>query len=691
MATEANTRVLYMEDEAGLAHLLKRRMKRQGCAVDIAKDSTAGFQLLEENAYDLVLVDYKLPMRSGLEVIRILAQQPQAPPMIMITGAGNERLAVEALQQGASDYIVKDSETLYLEILPSKIDRAIEQHRLEHEAAAAQEALRISEGRFRALFEQSNDAIFIINPDGQLVDVNQRGSDMLNITPAELTQRSFATLIAEDEHRAQFQACLDIDEPEHQYTMLEWMLHKQPNEMLPVEVSITRMVMEEDQDTQLQIIARDISERKKAEAALRESEERLRSTVESLDDIVLLVNPDMVFFDFYRPRSNVAVEIPIDTFMGHTVAEVLPSDIAAQFHEAIAITSQTGEVQQFDYPLAVGNTSYWFSVKISQRRNVNGEHDGVTVVVRDVTSRRNDLETLRRSEEHFKSLFEFAPNGLLILSLDGRIRQVNQAFCKMLESKSDHLLDIPLASLVHPYEASNLDFSDLDTESSTVRTEARFLRTDRQIVHASVQAAYLKFTSRLNDYVLVQVSDISDRKTAENELRSYVHQLELIQQIDEEMHRVLTVPDVLEVAANTVHAFSAADSVYIALADSTGTALTLATTVNVADAQHGQPLVDGNIGWTVAASMTPEWVDDVFDGKYRSLVSGSIMAVGLPLISQGRLLGVVVLESANKSRVTLDMFGVLVALADRISVALTGAQILQENQQLRELQAGETT
>jgi len=131
MVTEVKTHILYMEDEAGLAHLLKRRMKRQGCAVDIAHDSESGFQRLAQNAYDLILVDYRLPMRSGLEVIQILAQQPEAPPTIMITGAGDERLAVEAMQQGASDYIVKDSETLYLEILPSKIDRAIEQHRLE--------------------------------------------------------------------------------------------------------------------------------------------------------------------------------------------------------------------------------------------------------------------------------------------------------------------------------------------------------------------------------------------------------------------------------------------------------------------------------------------------------------------------------------------------------------------------------
>jgi len=99
-------------------------------------------------------VDQNMPVYDGLEVIRILAAQGPLPPVIMITGAGNEKTAVEALKMGARDYIVKDVEGGYLELLPAVIDRVIFQHRLAEEKQQADEALRQYAAELKARNEE---------------------------------------------------------------------------------------------------------------------------------------------------------------------------------------------------------------------------------------------------------------------------------------------------------------------------------------------------------------------------------------------------------------------------------------------------------------------------------------------------------------------------------------------------------
>ena len=131
-----------MEDDTGLARLLKKRLEREGYSVAIARDGGEGLSMYAAAPYDVVAVDQNMPVHDGLEVIRILASRWSLPPVIMITGAGNEKIAVEALKMGARDYIVKDVEGGYLDLLPPVIDRVVYQHRLAEEKRQADEALR---------------------------------------------------------------------------------------------------------------------------------------------------------------------------------------------------------------------------------------------------------------------------------------------------------------------------------------------------------------------------------------------------------------------------------------------------------------------------------------------------------------------------------------------------------------------
>lgn len=137
MTTSNRVRILYMEDDAGLARLFKKKLERAGFSIDIAPDGETGLKMFDTGRYDVIAVDQNMPVYDGLVIIRRLADRGMLPPTIMITGSGNEQIAIEAMKLGASDYIVKDDDGRYLDLLPAVIEQVLGKERLirEHHEA----------------------------------------------------------------------------------------------------------------------------------------------------------------------------------------------------------------------------------------------------------------------------------------------------------------------------------------------------------------------------------------------------------------------------------------------------------------------------------------------------------------------------------------------------------------------------
>ncbi len=184
MADISLKRILYMEDDPGLSRLLQKSLQRRGFSVDTAADGEEGLRMLAAESYDLLLVDYNMPFLGGIDVIRALSSKGLLIPTIMVTGQGSEDVAVEALKLGASDYIVKDVEMKYLELMPVVIDRVIYKQYLIKERQQMQEKMRDSEERYRLLVELSPDGI-VIHAEGRLVFVNPAAARFLGASSVD--------------------------------------------------------------------------------------------------------------------------------------------------------------------------------------------------------------------------------------------------------------------------------------------------------------------------------------------------------------------------------------------------------------------------------------------------------------------------------------------------------------------------
>lgn len=139
---EHNIHVLYVDDDIGLARLLQKKLTRAGFDVTLAESGNQALSLLPQLAVDIVVTDYRMPDGDGMDLLRGIATQHLEVPVIMLSAMNDLHVAVEALKQGAADYLVKETGNEFLELLPQQVQRVWQQKRLMLELARERALIR---------------------------------------------------------------------------------------------------------------------------------------------------------------------------------------------------------------------------------------------------------------------------------------------------------------------------------------------------------------------------------------------------------------------------------------------------------------------------------------------------------------------------------------------------------------------
>lgn len=189
MADQEIVRLLLVEDSIHDVVALKRAL-HAGAAetflLDHVERAEAALELL--NGFgpgaDIVVFDYDLPGMNGLEAGKEVASRWPDTPVVLLTGAGSEELAVEALKAGFSDYVVKDPRANYLDILPAKLLRVVRQSSRNKEFREIQE-------RYRRLVENSPAIHYSFSEIDEGFYVSRRVEDILGYTPDELRNNPY--------------------------------------------------------------------------------------------------------------------------------------------------------------------------------------------------------------------------------------------------------------------------------------------------------------------------------------------------------------------------------------------------------------------------------------------------------------------------------------------------------------------
>ena len=197
-------RILIVEDDPGVAELQQLRLQRAGFDTLWASSADQVREYLLQYPVELIILDYLLPGNvNGLELHAQLKSAGHNVPVILVTGYGNEALAIQALRTGVRDFVSKSLE--YLDYLPEAVGRVLYQVRTERE-------LMESENRFRQLLLSAPDAMLVSDKRGRLVFVNQMAEEMFGYSSDELADQPVELLIparfqtTHREHRQKFAA-----------------------------------------------------------------------------------------------------------------------------------------------------------------------------------------------------------------------------------------------------------------------------------------------------------------------------------------------------------------------------------------------------------------------------------------------------------------------------------------------------
>ncbi|MGQ3298185.1 sensor histidine kinase [Reyranella sp.] len=152
-------RVLYIDDDAGIGRLVERALAPHGISIRHVASGDEGIALLAGEKFDAIALDHNLTNETGLDVLAKIQRVTVDLPVVYVTGSEDARVAVAALKAGAADYVWKDVQGHFRELLGSAIRSSLQQQRLKAEAEEAQRTIREARDRAELLLHEVNHRV----------------------------------------------------------------------------------------------------------------------------------------------------------------------------------------------------------------------------------------------------------------------------------------------------------------------------------------------------------------------------------------------------------------------------------------------------------------------------------------------------------------------------------------------------
>ncbi|MFW9845820.1 MAG: PAS domain S-box protein, partial [Candidatus Thorarchaeota archaeon] len=268
---------------------------------------------------------------------------------------------------------------------------------------------------------ENADAIKLALSLVKVIDVNARSVEMYEAESKKELMERLSDLFADDTYTGfakeliaiweggpdllQFESSSVTLKGKHLYTGITWKV-----QIIEGEMDLSRIV----------VAISDISHRIEFEEALKASEEKYRTIIQSMEDLVFVYDRDNRHAQYFAPDSSLLVSPP-EEFLGKHIAEIFPDDLSKSFLSSFQRVRATKEAERMDYRLTIDGQERWFSASMT----LHEDGESIVSVVRNITSRKQMEEELRESEERFAVFADNIPGPVFIKDKESNMLYAN--------------------------------------------------------------------------------------------------------------------------------------------------------------------------------------------------------------------------------------------------------------------------
>ncbi|HID92944.1 MAG TPA: PAS domain S-box protein, partial [bacterium (Candidatus Stahlbacteria)] len=416
----------------------------------------------------------------------------------------------------------------------------------------AEERILHSENKYRMLVEQSPDGIFSVDLNGRILSANRAIYEKLGYTEEELLSMNIWDIVPTSYRQVFEERIKHILKGEHLNFPAEYEVYSKTGNRYWVEIRSTPL-FRNGQVVGFQGIARDITERKQAEEALRESEAKCRALVEASSDGIISMN-EKGKITFWNKAVEQMFGYQRAEILGKPVTMLMPKEYKERHREAVrSFMKKPRRLKRTIEVEALKKNGKRFPIELSFSSYKSGDTFTFIAIVRDITERKKAEKELKKSEEKYRSLFDNANDAILIADPStGIILDANKA--------SEKLMGLPREKLIGMHQTEIHPLEEAMRYAEIFKEHVKKGKAIQQDVYVQHQKGYrIPVDIRAN---VIQIGnkkviqgvfrDIRERKKVEERERRHRNELETLFQTATLLNSGLDLDEVLEKIVDSI-------------------------------------------------------------------------------------------------------------------------------------------